>query len=561
MADSNSLIKTDGTGDYTTLTSWFTAKDGETGDHIARLANENHTTTFIANNGSTAGDSFTIQPDSGAEHDGRHRNISGTGAEVSGSSSDTLRLFQTNNKNWLIKDICLTQTGSNKNCISIEDNGMFADVERCIFDGENNASFGLSCKQTATVNTYDSIMHRISRGLDYRAGGSSAGEVVGNTIIGGTGAAYGMLITSAATRIANNIIVNFTTECFFGSDTSQTNNVSNLSSDSTAVPEYNGGGGGSNSVQVLETGDTPTADYVAFVNLTNGSNDLHIVDLAHGTYTNLALDGGVAGLGSGFDIDRVARRAVTPEIGADDISGGGGGTTVVMTIGESIAAADQSTGKLSAVLSVSESAGANDIDQGQYATSQEMIEAVQANDLTTALFNALLTQNLGAIASDSVSFKAKFGLTLNESAAGTDSDTGKAAYLTTLSESLSGSDSLSFTTPGIILTIGETVASSDNLSISAHFKMTIGEAANLTDSASSKASLISSIAESISGSDAFNRISVFKLTINEAINALDLLSVINPDVLGLITASITIDPLITASSTINPTITGTITVN
>jgi hypothetical protein len=236
-----------------------------------------------------------------------------------------------------------------------------------------------------------------------------------------------------------------------------------------------------------------------------------------------------------------------------------GGTALVMTIGESITAADESTGRLSALLSVSESAGASDIDQGQYATSQEMIEAVQANDLTTALFNALLTQNLGAIASDSVSFKAKFGLTLNELAAGTDSDTGKASYLTTLSESLSGSDSLSFTTPRIILTIGETVASSDNLSISAHFKMTIGESANITDSASSKASLISNIAEAISSSDAFNRISVFSLTIGEAVSAIDLLSASNPNLLGLITATITIDPLITANSVINPLISGTIT--
>jgi hypothetical protein len=272
-------------------------------------------------------------------------------------------------------------------------------------------------------------------------------------------------------------------------------------------------------------------------------------------------------------------RADPPTIGAwEFISGGGGGATVVMTIGESLAAVDQSTGKLSAILSVSESAGASDIDQGQYATSQEIIEAVQANDLTTALFNALLTQNLGAIVSDSVSFKTTFGLTFNESVSGTDNqgsiaslgltvsetasgedtDSGKASLISTLSESLSGSDSLSFTTPGIILTIGETVASSDNLSISAQFKMTIGESANITDSASSKASLISNIAEAITSSDAFNRISVFSLTIGEAVSAIDLLSAIDANLLGLITATITIDPLITASSVINPLISGTI---
>jgi hypothetical protein len=217
---------------------------------------------------------------------------------------------------------------------------------------------------------------------------------------------------------------------------------------------------------------------------------------------------------------------------------GGGGTTLVMTIGESVAgvdaesvkagfistlseslaSSDTNTGRLSAVLSVSESAGASDIDQGQYATSQEMIEAVQANDLTTSLFNGLLTQSLSALARDAVSF----------------------------------------TTPGIILTIGETVTSSDSLSISAHFKMTIGESANLIDSASSKASLISTIAESISGSDRFNGSSAFSLTISESVIATDLVSALDPNLLGQITATISIQALIGGTINLIPTIIGTI---
>ncbi len=220
-----------------------------------------------------------------------------------------------------------------------------------------------------------------------------------------------------------------------------------------------------------------------------------------------------------FDLDGVTRPSSGAwDIGCDYVSSGGGGTTVVMTISESIAAADESTGKLSAILSFSESAGASDLDQGQYATSQEILEAVQTNDLTTSLFKGLLTQSLSALASDAVSF----------------------------------------TTPGIILTIGETIASSDNLSISANFKMTIGESANLTDSASSKASLISSIAESISGSDRFNRSSAFSLTISESVIATDLMSALNPNLLGQITATISIDALIGGTINLIPTITGTI---
>jgi hypothetical protein len=363
-------------------------------------------------------------------------------------------------------------------------------------------------------------------------------------------------------------------------------------------------------------------DYVVVANLTAGSEDLRLVDDANNDAQDKHSATSGAGLSMpSTDLLGTTRPQNTVyDVGAFEIVAGGG-TTLVMTIGESVAgvdaesakagfistlsesltSADTSTGKLTAIytlpesttildveqgrlsgiLSVSESAGANDTDEGKYATSQEMIEAVQANDLTTSLFNALLTQSLGAIASDSVSFKTTFGLTVNESvsgtenqgsvanlsltfnetAAGEDTDSGKASLISTLSESLTGSDNLSFTTPGITLEVGETLVSSDNLSISAHFKMTIGEAANLADSVKSKASLISSIAESISSSDAFNRISVFSLTIGETISATELLSAVDNNLLGQITATITIDPLISGTINLIPTITGTIKVN
>jgi hypothetical protein len=311
-----------------------------------------------------------------------------------------------------------------------------------------------------------------------------------------------------------------TSECFWTGKNPPPTGSNNVSSDASATTDY------TSSLINKEASDQ-------FVSVTSGSEDFA---LKTGTP---AIEGAATPIAS-ITTDQIGttRDATTPDVGARERVGGGGGTTVVMTISESIAgvdaesakagfvssiseslaSADTSTGRLSAVLSVSESAGASDIDQGQYATSQEMIEAVQANDLTTSLFKGLLTQSLSALARDAVSF----------------------------------------TTPGIILTIGETIASSDNLSISANFKMTIGESANLTDSASSRASLISSIAESISGSDRFNRSSAFSLTISESVIATDLMSVLNPNLLGQITATISIDPLIGGTINLIPTITGTI---
>ena len=148
-------------------------------------------------------------------------------------------------------------------------------------------------------------------------------------------------------------------------------------------------------------------------------------------------------------------------------------------------------------LSLNESAGASDTDQGQYATSQEILEAVQVNDLAGAMFHALLTQNLSALASDSVSLKANYGLTLSESANAVDSVTGRATLLATIAEALSASDTFGGFSP-----------------------------------------------------------SVYTLTIGEAVTALDSVSAALAGLRGLITATITIEPMITGAAT-----TGTITVS
>ena len=232
---------------------------------------------------------------------------------------------------------------------------------------------------------------------------------------------------------------------------------------------------------------------------------------------------------------------------------------LLSTISESASASDTATGKLSASLSVSESAGASDTDTGQYATSQEIIEAVQASDLAGTLLKSILTQNLSALASDTVSLKANYGLTLSESAGATDTDTGKASLIATLSESATGSDSVSMPTDGVVtLNIGEVSTASDGVSMSASFSMTLSESAQASDSIASRATLLATIAEALSASDTFGGFSpsVYTLTIGEAVTALDSVSASLAGLRGLITATITIEPMITGAATTEPTITG-----
>jgi hypothetical protein len=440
------------------------------------------------------------------KHDGRSRDVSGSGYQLTASSTGfaTLRL---DTKHVTVDGLEIKSTVSGVLALavlkytSLSSGDNQVDVLNSIVHGNSASSsnYVIEAKRSNSSVLFDNIIaYSGMRIIDTR--GSSNTKIRKATF---WRHANQLGIVASSELTCRNTYVGQSTgsaQDFWTGGSSPSGN-NNASSDSTATTDY------------------PTDSLVSkagadqFVSVTAGSEDFNL------TSTSDLIDEG-ATVGLAFDIIGTTRTAPY-DIGAFKFVSGGGGTTVVMSISESIAAADTSTGRLSAVLSVSESAGASDIDQGQYATSQEIIEAVQANDLTTSLFKGLLTQSLSALASDAVSF----------------------------------------TTPGIILTIGETVTSSDSLSISAHFKMTIGESANLTDSASSRASLISSISESISGSDRFNRSSAFSLTISESVIATDLMSALNPNLLGQITATISIDALIGGTINLIPTITGTIKVN
>jgi hypothetical protein len=81
------------------------------------------------------------------------------------------------------------------------------------------------------------------------------------------------------------------------------------------------------SVEFLSQGDTPTGDYVAYKSVVAGSEDISaVIDLGHGTYNNVLIDGGVTAYrdASGYnaysapkttDFFGVTRHATTPTMG------------------------------------------------------------------------------------------------------------------------------------------------------------------------------------------------------------------------------------------------------
>lgn len=319
MADSDSLIASSG-GDYTSIQAWVDAKDGETGTHIGRLANEVFNGSCTINNGSTAATAFILRPNTGARHDGRSRDVSGTGAQVTrtGTASPAIWWFNSNGATLTVEDINV-KGGTSQALFSFYA-GAAATVQRCVLQPATSGTGITTSGANSNLRVTDNIVYGAGIGIDYRNSGNSAGEISGNTVH--TSANYGILPGSAAV-VRNNISVGAATACYFGSDVGDTQHGNNIASDATADTEWNGGGGGYNSLQVHDTGDTPTGHYVAFVSIGSGTEDYHLVDLGHGTYVNRALGNGATGYGSGYDIDNEARDGSAPNIGADDPSAGG----------------------------------------------------------------------------------------------------------------------------------------------------------------------------------------------------------------------------------------------
>lgn len=318
MADSTSTIGTDVGDDYATLAAWYAAKKSVSGTHTGQIRNESLSDYISINDSSVTATAFIVEPQSGGEHSGVARGVSGTGSEIVNSANGPFWFYQLGGAAWTVRDICIKSTGT-KNVVATNNVGGTNDVtiQRCILYG-GTSGYGLSNTGTATVKIHDCIVYDVARGLDFRASSHAVGECHNNTVLGGSG--YGILPGSGI-EMKNNISLGWTTECYFGDDVADTNHENNLASDASADTEWNGGGGGANNVEFLETGNTPTGDYVAFVDKDFATADLELVDLGHGTYNNLAL-AGASTAGSGTSVNGETRDASTPDIGAWELSSG-----------------------------------------------------------------------------------------------------------------------------------------------------------------------------------------------------------------------------------------------
>lgn len=311
------------TGDYTTTQAWFNDLKGTAGTHTGEVLDEQVSGSLVVNDGAFTATGFILKPTNGAEHDGRARAVSGSGAELEASSSRVIWWFNgdTGAASLTVQDLSIQASSGTVNAIDQYDNGDNLTIQRNVIYGAPSGAFIIAGGDAATngVDMLDNIIYGNERAMDYRSDGDTAGNIHHNTCDGqsGANADFGILPGSAA-QVCNNISVRYGTECYFGADAGDSQHGGNIASDATAVNEWNGGGGGTNSVEVNEEGDTPTADYVAFKNLTGGSEDYHLVDLAHETHSNIALEGGLASKGSGTDIDGDTRDGTNPDIGADE---------------------------------------------------------------------------------------------------------------------------------------------------------------------------------------------------------------------------------------------------
>lgn len=327
MADTDYTLQVSG-GDYTDVQAWITANDGVTGTHTLNVEDDTFSGDSNINNTGTVATGFVIKPQSGAKHDG----TIGSGAKLTVANDVLLWWFKSNGATLTVEDMVLEVTAGAGGVVQNTSNGGEIHVRRCIVvKNGTSTSTCLPLNTTAhPVVVEDNVIYGYDEyALDARECPAGT-HITGNTADGGPGTGeYGLLPPDDTTGdfiVANNISLNHSVEDYFDG-TSHTNHGSNIASDATADSEWNGAGGSVNSVEVLETGDTPTADYVAFVNLTAGSEDYHLVDLEDGTYDNVAIAGGIASLGSGTDIDGDTRDGSTPDIGADEMAAVGGGST------------------------------------------------------------------------------------------------------------------------------------------------------------------------------------------------------------------------------------------
>jgi len=323
--------------DYTSIQTWLNDQDGVTGTHTLNVGDQYVDGQGLLNNASTAATAFVIKPKAGAKHNGTSRNVASAGAALR-HTDIVLYWFSTNGATLSVEDMVLERTaGSTFTVDNTSSAGNDVSLVRCVVESRGTSTGTNIRLKDHVLTVHDSIIYgHTVYGIDIRT--ATDQSLIGNTVGDNATGQYGLLPNNSGTAgpVANNISFGHSTEDYFNASPSNTNHKSNVAKDATAVNEWDGGNGGVNNVEIHVTGDTPTGNYVAFVSLTAGSEDLHLVDLGHGTYVNVALAGGAPSLGSGTDIDGDTRDGTTPDIGADEMAAGGVVTVNNLFVNQSV---------------------------------------------------------------------------------------------------------------------------------------------------------------------------------------------------------------------------------
>lgn len=311
--------------DHATLQDALDEHDTDGGSVTITMAAGVHAGATLNNGACTT--TFTIDAASGAECNGKSRDVSGTGAHISATvnSGAVVWINNSNGNNFGILDISIENTGT-ADCIQVnESGGITLTLARLVLHGADTNGVEIVSAVVAAVSNI--IVYDVGgNGLDFRS--SSTGNIFYCTVMDG---AFGIMGAAGVTA-QNCVSMNHSSWDYYGTGPGSGFTVTTCIAEDTS--------GSIDSAEWLETGETPTKDYVAFVDKnTANSEDFHLWDLEHGTYNNVALAAADV-ISITVDCDGASRDGTTPDIGADEYvapAAGGGltaGTLALMGVGK-----------------------------------------------------------------------------------------------------------------------------------------------------------------------------------------------------------------------------------
>jgi hypothetical protein len=200
-------IKTDGTGDYTTLTAWEAAQQRDLVDAdeiaVAECYSGELSDTILISGWTTDGTRYIhIRPASGAEHGG----LASAGLRV---SSGTEEIFDIRHDCWL--DGIVIIASADVEMVQFQVNAMtMARLSNCVLEGAGGTtnSKSLVLNSTGTLVAWNNIIYGLlsggnSSGIQLVATGSA---LYNNTVIGNALGGRGIRTESGSYTLRNNVV-------------------------------------------------------------------------------------------------------------------------------------------------------------------------------------------------------------------------------------------------------------------------------------------------------------------------------------------------------------------